>query len=571
MNSKRSSRRLIALLRLVLVVVFLMLPALAAMAQTSDSTRGISNSNAAASESSRQADSSAPSFAPIRPAVITPLTPTNKLPAFGEQLFTGQFGSQSSSGFNANYQIQQGDAVVLRLWGAISTEVTLTVDPQGNIFIPNVGPVKVLGVRNGDLNQRVERAIKAVYRQNVQVYANLEAAQPVKIFVTGYVMQPGLYGGLSSDSVLSYLDQAGGVDPKRGSYINIQIKRGGELRQQINLYDFLLRGELPLIQMAEGDTLVVGPRANSIAVSGEVSNAYRFEFGEPHVPLTRVLKVARPAPNATHVSIVRGRGARRQSEYLPLSLAENVSVGSGDQVKVTADRFAGTILVRLDGAHSGEHGVVLPYGATLKDAMAHIKSNTLSDIDNLQVYRRSVAVRQKEMLEVALNKLETQALTSRSATNEEAQLRVSEAELVLKFTERARAVNPRGQLVLPDMKAALDTVLEDGDLIVVPERTSQVLVHGEVMFPIALQFQRGKNAQNYISQAGGFGQNADTSRILLMARNGVVTEVEGDAELSPGDELMVLPKTQTKNIEVTRGITQIIYQIAVAARIALGI
>ena len=56
-----------------------------------------------------------------------------------------------------------------------------------------------------------------------------------------------------------------------------------------------------------------------------------------------------------------------------------------------------------------------------------------------------------------------------------------------------------------------------------------------------------------------------------MARNGLVTEVEGEAALQPGDELMVLPKTQTKSIEVTRGITQIIYQIAVAARVALGL
>lgn len=550
-------------MRLTALILLLLLPALTVMAESASSSREANS----VKEPPKQPTQSAP----LRQTVTTPLSPTDELPAFGEQLFTGQFGSQTSSGFNANYQIQQGDRVVIRLWGAIATEATLTVDPQGNIFVPNVGPIKVIGVRNGDLNQRVERAIKAVYRQNVQVYANLEAAQPVKVFVTGYVMQPGLYGGLSSDSVLSYLDQAGGVDPKRGSYIGIQIKRGGKHRQTINLYDFLLRGELPLVQMAEGDTLVVGPRANSIAVGGEVANAFRFEFGEPHVPLTQVLKYARPAPDATHVSIVRGRGARRQSEYLPLSLAENVSVGSGDQVKVTADRFAGTILVRLDGAHSGEHGVVLPYGATLKDAMARIKPNKLSDLDNLQVYRRSVAVRQKEMLDVALSKLETQALTSRSATNEEARLRVSEAELVLKFTERARAVNPRGQLVLPDMQAAADTVLEDGDLIVVPERTSQILVHGEVMFPIALQYQRGSTAQDYIAQAGGFGQNADTSRILLMARNGLVTEVEGDADLAAGDEIMVLPKTQTKNIEVTRGITQIIYQIAVAARIALGI
>ena len=497
--------------------------------------------------------------------------PIADLPTFGEQLFTGQFKAQSSSGFNAGYQIQQGDRIVLRLWGAITTEGTLPVDPQGNIFVPDVGPVKVRGVRNGDLNTTVERAIKSVYRKNVQVYASLEAAQPVKVFVTGFVRQPGLYGGLSSDSVLNYLDQAGGVDPERGSFINIMIKRDGKLRKSVNLYSFLLDGDMPLVQLSDGDTLVVGPRQHTVDVHGAVANEYRFEFSEAYVPLPQVLAQARPNPEATHVSIIRGQGMRRQSEYVPMAQADAVMVGAGDQVRVTADRFAGTILVRLDGAHSGEHAVVLPYGSTLKDAINRIKPNRLSDMDNLQVYRKSVAERQKEMLDVALKKLESQALTARSATNEEARLRVSEAELVLKFTERAKEVNPKGQLVLPDMATAANTVLEDGDLIVVPERTSQVMVHGEVMFPIALQYQRGLDARGYIGQAGGFGQNADTSRILLMARNGLVTEVEGEASLQPGDELMVLPKTQTKSIEVTRGITQIIYQIAVAARVALGL
>ncbi len=510
-------------------------------------------------------------LAAANPGVANALGPTAALPVFGQQLFTGQFKSQSATGFNAAYQIQQGDRIVLRLWGAITSEGTLTVDPQGNIFVPNVGPVGVQGVRNGDLNERFERAIKSVYRKNVQVYASLEAAQPVKVYVTGFVSKPGLYGGLSSDSVLNYLDQAGGVDPDRGSFIQVQIKRGEQVRQQIDLYDFLLSGAMPQVQLADGDTLVVAPRQHTIAVRGEVANEFRFEFDEPHIPLTTVLQYARPAPNATHISIVRGRGARRQSEYIPINQASLVSVGDGDQVRVTADRFAGTILVRLDGAHSGEHGVVLPYGSRLRDAIAHLKPNRLSDMENLQVFRKSVAERQKEMLEVALKKLETQALTARSATNEEARLRVSEAELILKFTERARAVNPKGQLVLPNIATADDTVLEDGDLIVVPEKSSQVMVHGEVMFPVALQHQRGLSAVDYIGQAGGFSQNADSSRILLMAKNGLVSETDGQVELNPGDELMVLPKTQTKSIEVTRGITQIIYQIAVAAKVALGL
>lgn len=70
---------------------------------------------------------------------------------FGSQLFKGAFASTAGSTFNSSYQINPGDNINLRLWGAYQFNGTQSVDPQGNIFIPNVGPVKVAGVRNGSL------------------------------------------------------------------------------------------------------------------------------------------------------------------------------------------------------------------------------------------------------------------------------------------------------------------------------------------------------------------------------------------------------------------------------------
>ena len=70
---------------------------------------------------------------------------------------------------------------------------------------------------------------------------------------------------------------------------------------------------------------------------------------------------------------------------------------------------------------------------------------------------------------------------------------------------------------------------------------------------------------------GGYGQQADTSRVLLMKRSGAVVETSEDHQPEPGDELMVLAKVETKRIEVARGITQVLYQIAVVAKVALGL
>ncbi|STG50110.1 polysialic acid transport protein [Escherichia coli] len=78
-------------------------------------------------------------------------------------------------------------------------------------------------------------------------------------------VNPGLYGGVTSDSLLNYLIKAGGVDPERGSYVDIVVKRGNRVRSNVNLYDFLLNGKLGLSQFADGDTIIVGPRQHTSA------------------------------------------------------------------------------------------------------------------------------------------------------------------------------------------------------------------------------------------------------------------------------------------------------------------
>jgi len=489
---------------------------------------------------------------------------------FGSQLFTGRFANQAFTGFNPEYRIAVGDRISIRMWGAFSFDATQPVDAQGNVFVPNVGPIHVLGVRNADLNQQIESQVKRTFRANVGIYSTLDAAQPVKIYVTGFVRAPGLYSGLSSDSVLAFLDRAGGIDPDRGSYLQVEVRRGGQPRAQINLYRFLLDGQIEPLQLQDGDTVIAGPRGYTVQVSGEVLNPYIFEFGQAEVTAARLLEVARPRPSATHMSVVRTNGAVRRSEYYALSDAAGVTIRDGDEVTVTSDKYPGTILVRIEGAHLGERTIVLPYGSHLKDAMARLKPAPQASVAAVQLFRRSVADRQKELMETSLRSLETYALTARSATSEEASLRGREGQQILQFIERARTVQPRGQVILANAAEAGETLLEDGDLIRIPEISNLVLVSGEVLFPTALVFDQKAGMDSYVSRAGGYTQGADRSRVVLVRQDGTVADATS-AAIHAGDEIMVLPKIETKSIEVARGITQIIYQTAVAARIALGL
>lgn len=488
---------------------------------------------------------------------------------FGAQLFTAQ-NAEGGAGiaFNPNYVIGLGDTIQVRLWGAFTYDGTLTVDPKGNIFLPNVGPLKVAGVTNSQLNALVISRVKEVYQANVNVYASLVQAQPVKVFVTGYVRTPGLYGGVASDSLLSYLSKAGGVDSERGSYVDITVKRGQKTRSHVNLYDFLLNGSLSLSQFADGDTIIVGPRQHTFGVEGDVFNSYDFEFTDERIPVSEALRWARPKPGATHVTLMRQQGAMKQSEYFPISETAGRMLQDGDRMVVSSDRYTGTIQVRVEGAHSGEHAMVLPYGATLRQVMAKLRPNTMSQLNAIKLYRRSVALRQKEMLDLSLQKLEQASLSAQSSTQEESRLRMQEAQLVSRFVAKARTVVPQGEVVLNENN--LDSVLlEDGDVITIPEKTSLVMVHGEVLFPNAVTWEKGLEPEDYIAKCGGMTQKASGAKVIVIRQNGEALNAEDVDDMQPGDELMVLPKYESKNIEVTRGISTIMYQLAVAAKVIL--
>ena len=489
---------------------------------------------------------------------------------FGSQMFSGRFASEAFSGFNPDYQLAVGDRVHLRMWGAFNHEGTQVVDAQGNLFVPSLGPVRVQGVRNGDLNERVEAQVKRTFRANVGVYATLEAAQPVKVYVTGFVKAPGLYPGLSSDSVLYYLDRAGGIDPDRGSYLSVKVLRRGQPRADINLYRFLLDGLIEPLQLQDGDTIVVAPRRHMVLVTGEVLNPYLFETEQPQTSARALLDIARPVPGATHLSVVRKRGPQRRSEYYAIDQAARVTVEDGDEVTLTSDKYPGTILVRIEGANLSERTLVLPYGARLADALERLRPAPQANLAAVQLYRRSVAERQKQLLENSLRGLETYALTARSATAEEASLRQKEGQQLLEFISRARQVQPKGQVVLAQAAGAGDTLLEDGDVLRVPEQSNLVMVSGEVMVPNALIYDRNADLEAYVRQAGGYTQGADEARVLVFRQDGSVAEA-GQVKLQPGDEIMVMPRIATKTLEVTRGITQILYQIAVVAKVALGL
>lgn len=489
---------------------------------------------------------------------------------FGANLFTGAFAKEGPGRFNPDYAIMAGDRIQIRLWGGFEIEGIVEVDPKGNIFLPHVGPVLVMGVRNDDLQKIVEASVRRIFRANVYSYASLAAAQPVRVFVGGFVGRPGLYNGTSMDSLLSYLDQAGGIDTERGSFLNVQVKRGDRIRATVNLYDFLLEGRIPLVQLAEGDVIFVLPRQSTVKVSGLVANAKRFEFSSERRTVADLIKIAKPKPSSTHVRVVRNSGDVTNTEYFPISQASQIELANGDELDFTADKKPGTITVRVEGEHQSAQEYVLPYGARLGELMGHIQYSDRSDSEKPQLFRLSIKERQKQMLAVSLKTLEASVLSARSGTNTEATLRTEEANLILKWVERAKQIEPGGQVVISKAAQRNDLLLENGDIIRIPAKDGLVLIGGEVLFPNAVAFDERYDLDDFIKVAGGYTQNADTSRVVVAHRDGSFEEGK-QANIVAGDEILVLPKVDVKSREIAKDLMTMVYQIAIAARVVIGL
>ncbi|WP_039872514.1 polysaccharide biosynthesis/export family protein, partial [Helicobacter canadensis] len=230
----------------------------------------------------------------------TPILP----PVFGANLFNGNFTKVSQSLYNPDYKIAIGDKINFRMWGAVEFQQELMVDSQGNVFVPGVGAINLLGVRNGDLVKVLKQGISKIYKKNVFVYADMNVYQNVSVFVTGSVNKPGLYQGLSSDSIIQYLDKASGINLDYGSFRNIEILRDNKVALQVDLYDFLFSGKMKLFPFRTGDVILVKNLESYVFVQGDVQKPFRFELKDDIKTLEDLARVSGAKPIVTN-AIVR--------------------------------------------------------------------------------------------------------------------------------------------------------------------------------------------------------------------------------------------------------------------------
>ena len=495
---------------------------------------------------------------------------TRQNPPFGANLFSGKFNAQSNSGLDPNYIISVGDQVSLHIWGEVQADETVTVDTQGNIFLPDIGAVKVSGAPAKQLSGIVKNKVRGVYKEGVEVYVNLVTARPITIFVTGPVENPGQYSGSQTDSILTFLHQAGGIIANQGSYRDIRILRQKKTVGQVDLYSFLKWGELPRVHFENGDTILVTAQKGTINVTGDARGNYSFEITNTRSLGREIITYARPHNSVTNIAISGSRNRIPYSTYLDIGQFSRTTIVDGDSINFVTDAPSRTIDVSIEGSHLGNSFYAAKKGTRLNELLDYIAvSPDEADIQNIFIKRKSVAQKQLKNLEESINRLERSTLTAPAKSDGEAKIRAEEAAFIAGFIKNAREIKPDGNVVVSHNGQVSNIILEDGDTIVIPYLSDIIIVSGEVNTPKALVFSTNSNISHYIKNSGGYSERADTQRIMVKKPNGEFKN-SSDTQLSPGDEIVVLPKVDTKTLQFAKDIMSIIFQTAVAGK-AVGI
>jgi hypothetical protein len=380
---------------------------------------------------------------------------------------------------------------------------------------------------------------------------------------------------------LQFLDKASGINLKEGSFRNISLIRNGKLVQTFDLYNFLLQGTQKLVQFQNGDTIFVGTKENFVSVEGDVLRPFVFEFKKhENISFSNILNLANPINSVTEAYIYSWNNNGEQTTKI-IKLSEiqnykNLKIKNGSLIKFSSEHYSDTIEIKISGEHKGNSTLIIPRNSKLEDIISQLKLTDFSDKKSIQLYRKSIAMQQKELILARLKELETVVLTYSAYTSEEASIRASESKSVLEFIERAKQVEPQGKITIFSEKERKRVTLEHNDEIYIPRKSEIVLIAGEVSYSNAITFVEHFSIIDYIERAGGLTDSANEDKILVIHKNGVVETYKNSIWskapiIRRGDSILVLPEIKSKSLPIAQAVTQILYQVIVSAGILINL
>jgi protein involved in polysaccharide export with SLBB domain len=110
-----------------------------------------------------------------------------------------------------------------------------------------------------------------------------------------------------------------------------------------------------------------------------------------------------------------------------------------------------------------------------------------------------------------------------------------------------------------------DIVLRDGDRLIVPRRSQEVTVMGEVQNVTSHLYKPSRTREDYIALSGGATRMADRRKLYVVRADGSVVERKAAEHIIAGDTIVVpLNIERTATLPLWQSITQLLFNLTVS-------
>ncbi|WP_031526294.1 SLBB domain-containing protein [Dyadobacter crusticola] len=205
--------------------------------------------------------------------------------------FGSAFFSRSSATFEPNlriatpknYILGPDDELIVDIYGNSVDNFRMKVSPEGTVKMLNLAPVQVSGLTIEQANERIVNRLRQAYstlnRPGSGTYSSITLGnvRSIKVMIIGEAVRPGSYTVSSLASAFNALYVSGGPN-RNGSYRNIEIIRDNKILRKIDLYRFLIDGDLrDNIALRDQDIILIRPYDTRIELAGQLKKTGVFE------------------------------------------------------------------------------------------------------------------------------------------------------------------------------------------------------------------------------------------------------------------------------------------------------
>jgi polysaccharide export outer membrane protein len=399
------------------------------------------------------------------------------LERFGLDIFSNApstFTPTTDIAIPERYVLGVGDQLSIQIYGKENAEYVLPISREGNVLIPNVGPVKVVGLGFAEMkNFLTERIQQRIIGVNVVV--SLAELRSMRIFILGEAYKPGPYTLSSLSSVTHAIFAAGGVSDI-GSLRNIEVKRAGKVVQTVDLYDLLIHGDSSSdILLQSGDVVFIPTQSKSISILGEVRRPaiYELKAGEDFNSVIEMSGGLLPSayPQSTLIERYNEQSLRSIVNVdLTDKKARKQQLKNGDYIRVLKSSGMYEQSITVIGAVTRPGKYQWRQGLKITDLLPNLNSHILpyADLSYGLVVRQKDSARNIEILQFNL----AEALNSEQ-TDTSNNLVLSPNDKILIFSNVAKHI---------DENVSLDKLAFTQQQIFAKERQQAKKSHKEKSF-----------------------------------------------------------------------------------------